>query len=213
RLLAHGGPEALGGAVELALLDLGALELHEDALVLDGAGAEARGLLEEALLVAAEGRRIAPIGDQDPAKGAVLEDRNAADGAHRAGLLVVGQDVARLEVRDADGRALREHRAEDPVARREGALGERGLLARELADPQALATLVEPQEHRGVDVQAFAHEAQREEHRQLDLLDPRAQEALLIERARRRRRLLDGLDGRAEEAIAAGLLADAVALG
>jgi hypothetical protein len=40
-------PERLGGAVELALLGLGALELHEHALVLDRAHGVAAGLFEQ----------------------------------------------------------------------------------------------------------------------------------------------------------------------
>ena len=72
------GAERLGGAIELALLDLGALELHEDALVLDRAQDVARGLARMRLLfVAGEGVARLAIDDEHAARLAVLEQRRA----------------------------------------------------------------------------------------------------------------------------------------
>src|SRR5690606_7064887 len=105
-------------------------------------------------------------------------------------------------VRDADRGALRDHRAEDPIAGGEGFLGERRLLARQLADPEPVPALVEPEQHRGVDPEALADEPEREEYAEFDLLDARAQEPLLIERAGARRRLLHVLDRRPEQPVA-----------
>ncbi len=65
--LVHRGSEGFGRAVELALLDLGALELHEDTLVLDGAHGVAGRRLEQLFVARCEGRGDGAIGDQGQA--------------------------------------------------------------------------------------------------------------------------------------------------
>ena len=196
--------ERLGGAVELALLDLGALELHEDALVLDRAHGVAARLLDELLLARRE--RLDPRrGRRRARRGARRARRPAARSTARTGHGpdVVRQLVARLEARERHGRALRDRRAEDAVAREERPLGEVRRVARELADAQVRAGVVLPEQHGRVQVERLAQEAQREEHRLVDLLDARAREPLLVAlrapRPRRRRR--------AEQAVAPRVVA------
>ena len=91
--LAERRAERLRRAIELALLDLGALELHEDALVLDGAETVARGLRGELLLVRREGRVLEPIDREDAAERLAVEHRDRRERADRAGPGVVGDLV------------------------------------------------------------------------------------------------------------------------
>ena len=75
-LLAERRGERLRGAVQLALLDLGALQLQEHALVLDGPKAEARGLGRDLLLVRREGPVLEAVDGEHPAQRLALEHRD-----------------------------------------------------------------------------------------------------------------------------------------
>ena len=95
--------ERLGRAIELALLDLGALELHEDALVLDGARHVPSWRSASCLpRRGVNGRSSTRSTSSTPRGCAVLHDRHAAHGAHRARARVVRELVARLETVEHD---------------------------------------------------------------------------------------------------------------
>ena len=108
-----------------------------------------------------------------------------------------------LEAVQRDRRALRDHRAEDAVAGGEGRVVDVVRRGRELADAEVRAGVVQPEEHRGVEVERAAEEIERVVHRLVDLLDARAREALLAHLF-----AIGGLAG-AEEAVAARVLAEA----
>ena len=83
-LLRQRRAERLRGAIELPLLDLRPLQLHEDALVLDRAEAVARRLGDELVLVRRERAVLDAVEGEDAADDAVVDDRDRRERAHRA---------------------------------------------------------------------------------------------------------------------------------
>ena len=77
-------------------------------------------------------------------------------------------------------RALREHRAEHAVAGGEGRVVDLVGRRRQLADAKVRPGVVEPEQHRRVQIERAAEQVERVVHRLVDLLDAGAREPVAV---------------------------------
>ena len=172
--------ERFRGSIELALLDLGTLELHENPLVLDGPRHVPRGK-DERLLVDGRKRTIIDAIDQkNAARLPMLHDRYAANRADRARSAVIGELEARLETVEHDVRPPHQHRADHAVAREKGAFGHVIGRRRELADASVGSGFVLPDEEGRVQTERLPQQIEGKEHGLMDLFDARARQPLVL---------------------------------
>ena len=177
--LAQGCPKRLRRTIELALLDLRALQLQKYSLILNRPQAESRGLGGDLFLVRRKWRVLLSIDHQDAAQGLGIERRDCQERSNRARGDVVGYFERSFQPVERDPRAMGQHSSEHTIARRDRCVAHVVGGRRKLADSKMRASVVQPEEHRGMQIERASQKVERVMDRLMDLLDARSGQSVV----------------------------------